>query len=219
MKHERLWQAYKQSPNVRLRNELFLRYFDWAVRVAASVPFLLPDGGLQRDDMQGLVAEELLGCIERFDPSRGIEFEGFARKRVRGVVLNAIETELKHVKGKVKIGAEDGVVSGRFQEATTAIENLVIEVLLENFISDTDYSPDGILFRDSGLAHILESALAGLTKQEFAAIHAHHFGEERKSEVAGLLGVSKGRVSQLLAAAYRKLRSALLRNADADSFL
>jgi len=34
-----------------------------------------------------------------------------------------------------------------------------------------------------------------------------------------ILGVSKGRVSQLLAAAYRKLRSALLQNADTDSFL
>lgn len=189
------------------------------MRVASNVPFRLPDCGLQSDDVHGLVAEELLGCINRFNPDREVEFEVFATKRIRGVVLNAIGHELKHIKGKVKFGADEGAVTGRFQEATLAIENLVMEVLLENFISDKDYSPDGVLFRDSSVAKILETALANLTQREFAAIRAHFFEDETKSDVAKQLGISKGRVSQLLAAAYRKLRGILLQSADADSFL
>lgn len=218
MRYVNLWRAYRESPDDKIRDEIFVRYFDWAVQTAATVPFRLPDCGLQQEDVQGLVAEELMGCIERFDLDRNIEFEAFSRKRIRGVVLNAISHELKHIKGRVKAESDDAVVADRFQEATLAIENLVVEVLLENFVSDRDYSPDGVLFRDSGLENILESALATLTRREFEAIHSHFFADEAKSVVAEELGVSRGRISQLLAMAYKKLRAALLKNADIESF-
>ena len=217
MKHEKLWIAYRKTSNVRLRDELFVRYYDWALKVAGSVPFFLPDCGTQHDDIQGLVAEELLACIERFTPDRGVEFEAYARKRVRGCVLNAIGKELRHVKGKVGVGFQDEAMS-RLDEASLEIENLVIEVLLENFVLEDRYSPDSILFRDSQLSRILESALAVLTPNEFAAIYGHFFEDQRKTDVADRLGVSRGRVSQLLAAAYKKLRDTLLHHNEKRSF-
>ena len=56
-----------------------------ARRLAASMPQSIDLGDLVQDGMLGLI-----DAVERFDESRGIKFETFAERRVRGAMIDAL---------------------------------------------------------------------------------------------------------------------------------
>ncbi len=59
-----------------------------ARRVAASMPHTIDIGDLVQDGMLGLI-----DAANRFDESRGIKFETFAERRVRGAMIDALRRE------------------------------------------------------------------------------------------------------------------------------
>jgi RNA polymerase sigma factor for flagellar operon FliA len=59
-----------------------------ARRVAASMPHSIDIGDLVQDGMLGLI-----DAAHRFDESRGIKFETFAERRVRGAMIDALRRE------------------------------------------------------------------------------------------------------------------------------
>ena len=56
-----------------------------ARRLAASMPHSIDLGDLVQDGMLGLI-----DAVERFDEARGIKFETFAERRVRGAMIDAL---------------------------------------------------------------------------------------------------------------------------------
>jgi RNA polymerase sigma factor for flagellar operon FliA len=59
-----------------------------ARRVAASMPHSIDIGDLVQDGMIGLI-----DAAHRFDEARGIKFETFAERRVRGAMIDALRRE------------------------------------------------------------------------------------------------------------------------------
>ncbi len=59
-----------------------------ARRLAASMPHSIDLGDLVQDGMIGLI-----GAAHRFDESRGIKFETFAERRVRGAMIDALRRD------------------------------------------------------------------------------------------------------------------------------
>jgi RNA polymerase sigma factor for flagellar operon FliA len=59
-----------------------------ARRVASSMPHTIDLGDLVQDGMIGLI-----DAAHRFDPSRGIKFETFAERRVRGAMIDALRRD------------------------------------------------------------------------------------------------------------------------------
>ena len=59
-----------------------------ARRVAASMPHTIDLGDLVQDGMLGLI-----DAANRFDEGRGIKFETFAERRVRGAMIDALRRE------------------------------------------------------------------------------------------------------------------------------
>ena len=59
-----------------------------ARRMAASMPHLIDIGDLVQDGVMGLI-----DAAHRFDESRGIKFETFAERRVRGAMIDALRRE------------------------------------------------------------------------------------------------------------------------------
>ena len=56
-----------------------------ARRLAASMPHSIDLGDLVQDGMIGLIE-----AVQRFDEGRGIKFETFAERRVRGAMIDAL---------------------------------------------------------------------------------------------------------------------------------
>src|ERR1700750_2662686 len=59
-----------------------------ARRMAASMPNSIDIGDLVQDGMIGLI-----DAANRFDESRGIKFETFAERRVRGAMIDALRRD------------------------------------------------------------------------------------------------------------------------------
>src|SRR5438105_6618177 len=59
-----------------------------ALRLAGRVP---PSGDL--DDLIGAGVLGLIDAVDRFDPSRAIPFEAYARTRIQGAILDALRAE------------------------------------------------------------------------------------------------------------------------------
>ena len=59
-----------------------------ARRVAASMPHTIDLGDLVQDGMVGLI-----DAAHRFDEGRGIKFETFAERRVRGAMIDALRKD------------------------------------------------------------------------------------------------------------------------------
>ncbi|MBW2256031.1 MAG: FliA/WhiG family RNA polymerase sigma factor [Deltaproteobacteria bacterium] len=74
---------------VRERNELLLRHYKLARRIARQKYHQLPKV-LELDDLISAAVLGLIEAIERFDPTRGIPFEAYAKYRVRGAVVDAL---------------------------------------------------------------------------------------------------------------------------------
>ena len=65
-----------------------------ARRMAASLPHSIDLGDLVQDGMIGLI-----DAAHRFDEGRGIKFETFAERRVRGAMIDAMRRECVAARG------------------------------------------------------------------------------------------------------------------------
>src|SRR5258708_15870124 len=84
------WDQYRASRDQSLRNALTERYLPLARSIAASVFKARIDDSVAFDDFLQYARMGLMQAIERFDPTRGIAFEAFAARRVRGTSRNSL---------------------------------------------------------------------------------------------------------------------------------
>ncbi len=71
------------------QQSLVLEHYGMVEAVARQIYSRLPSS-VQLDDLVSVGTLGLIESIDRFDPSRGVPFESFARHRVRGAILDAL---------------------------------------------------------------------------------------------------------------------------------
>lgn len=84
-----LWTAYYRTRSEDMRSELIRRYTPLARKAADRMQFT-PWGCVTREDLQGHAFVGLIDAVDRFDPSQGVPFEGYALPRIRGSVIDAL---------------------------------------------------------------------------------------------------------------------------------
>ena len=91
------WRTYAQSRSNELRDRLVEYYLDLGIvqRAAKRMARSLPSQ-VDPDDLTSAGAFGLLTAVERFDPSRGIKFQTFARQPIRGAMLDYLR-EIDHL--------------------------------------------------------------------------------------------------------------------------
>ena len=83
MSAEELFQAYKESGDQDLKWPLVMRYIGLVKTIALQVRGVYSSFA-QVDDIvnEGLLT--LAGAVDKFDPAKGIKFETYVSKRIRG---------------------------------------------------------------------------------------------------------------------------------------
>ncbi|HXT37525.1 MAG TPA: FliA/WhiG family RNA polymerase sigma factor [Chloroflexota bacterium] len=71
------------------RERMIVRYAPLVRQVVGRLMVVLPQA-LDRDDLLGYGAIGLIEAVDRFNPSLGTSFEGFAAERIRGSVIDAL---------------------------------------------------------------------------------------------------------------------------------
>jgi RNA polymerase sigma factor for flagellar operon FliA len=213
----RLWRERLRDDGVA-QASLVDRYLPFARSVAVGLYRKRIDDTVPFEDYLQYANLGLLEAIERFDVERGLAFTTYATYRIRGAVLNGLETaterheQLAYLRRerqkRVRELAESEVEDpfGRMVELTI---NLALGFLIEDSDVATDLedpdSPEELQALDQ-LKRNIVAAIERLPPREKLIVQYHYFHHMAFVELAAQLGVSKGRVSQLHRRALERLR-------------
>jgi RNA polymerase sigma factor, FliA/WhiG family len=86
---DKIWSDYVKTRNIDLRNKILNSYL-YIVSTNVKRMNLIPSYSQDIDDItdQGII--ELIKCIERYDYTKGIQFDTYASIRIRGSIIDYI---------------------------------------------------------------------------------------------------------------------------------
>jgi RNA polymerase sigma factor for flagellar operon FliA len=215
-----LWTRYRRDGDAVARSTLFDRYVPWSRSVARDVYRRVRLTQLDWADYAQNASLGLIEAMGRFDVARGIDFMAYAKPRVRGAVFNGLRTFLEdgHPQGyssRYRARAE----SLQGEEGDDLLEQLVGTVtglglgfLLESHATDSVFLASGdasALAEHSQLGSALQDALEALGSKERQVLTLHYYQHLPFVEIAAILDLTKGRISQLHRAGLERMRRAL----------
>jgi RNA polymerase sigma factor for flagellar operon FliA len=223
-----------KSPDALVRDHLPLVHHvvaDMIGRVPRHVP---------RDELTSAALYGLVQAARSFDAARGVAFEGYARRRMQGALLDdlrsrdwasrsvraqarrfqAASDELTISLGRTPSAEEAGLAAGLSTgEVGRLVEDVHRATVLhfESVFRDSDdcdalgapeADPGDVMLRRERRAYLVD-AVAALPDRLRAVVVGCFFEERPMLELAGELGVTESRVSQMKAEALALLREAM----------
>lgn len=236
-----LWVRLREQDDASARQQLLDMHLPYARTVAASYYGRRYHDDIEFGDYLQFASLGLLEAMERYDPRRGAQFRTFAARRMHGAILNGLErfTEkqqqiaarqrmraerLQDLKG---LAAEDGsgVPPGADQLRRFVSEvgiGLALCWMLEGtgLVENADACVSAPFYRSAALRQMrdrLLQAVDALPPQERTVIHGHYLQDRPFDEIAAMLQLTKGRISQIHKQALLHLRSLVREHADWSS--
>jgi RNA polymerase sigma factor for flagellar operon FliA len=83
------WEAYAQTRDPALREELLTRYLPLVKRIASHLLGSLPRS-VRLQDLFSSGVMGLLSCLDNYNPELGIKFESYASNRIRGAMMDGL---------------------------------------------------------------------------------------------------------------------------------
>jgi RNA polymerase sigma factor for flagellar operon FliA len=200
-----------------------------ALRMAGRLPSCV-----DLDDLIGAATLGLLDAVDRFDETRSIPFEAYARTRIQGAILDALraedhlsrrdrrksrEADLAEDKLRNRIKREpnaDEVHSVRAGVPRTLPHGMVfvsIEDADDSLLADRSPSDAFAALAMSQSHAQLRAAVAALPERNRLILSLYYEQELTYREIGGILGVTESRICQLLRSAHTRLKEEL--SADA----
>ena len=236
MDENQLFQAYRQTHDVRLRNEIAEKY----LFIASMIAKKFVGRGVDYDDLYQVASLALLKGIERFDERKGLKFSTFITPTITGEIKNYFRdrSRLIHLPRRVaelrvsvkKAEEELALQNGKHPTAGEIAEKLGVpeeDVLscmeagsVVSLDRPVDGEEDGASFYDvlpggeDAFERIEQTdavrrALASLSETEKKLV-SYRFGQElSQAETAKRMNVSQMYVSRMERKILQKLREDL----------
>ncbi|MEI9851960.1 MAG: sigma-70 family RNA polymerase sigma factor [Sphingomonas sp.] len=219
-----LWRRLRFERELGCREQIFTRYRGFASSIAARQLRGLPPTGIELGDMEHFAYEGLLQAIDRFDPLRGRPFGAFARRRIVGSIADGA-TRMDEIGAQYgyrrrvenerarSLAAQAPAEASPLRALAGLAAGLALGLMLEgtNLIepeNGADHRPnayESLAWRQ--LQAQIAQEVAGLPEREAIVIRQHYENGICFTHIAQLLGLTKGRISQLHASALAKLRA------------
>jgi len=225
---EVLWRDYWRSRDPQPRAQLIDCYLGFARMWAARIYTLRANNAVAFDDYLQYARTGLLEAIDRFDPTRGVSFESFATARIRGSVLNGLESETElgaQLKYRGVLNIAERLESLRAtvnhrnnSETLEGLAHTVVAVAMGLLLDRgegeqvADENVNANPYASIELLYLRRKLLCGvrqLPQREADVIRMHYFEHREFQVIAEELKISKGRVSQLHARALLRLKQLL----------
>lgn len=227
-----LWRQMRGS-SPAARERLFALHAPFARAIATKRWRERTSGDLDLQEMRQFAYVGLLEAIDRFDPDRGVPFRGYAARRISGSVLDGLAhaSELREQIGfRSRLRAErirslaaadtEAMSSEAAMRALSEIATgLAVGFMLDAGLAVSDDAPDRSPSAYDGLAwketiQRLGAAIDELSPREKSVVQQHYMQGVSFDTIAALMGLSKGRISQIHKAAVTYLRSRLGRSGE-----
>jgi RNA polymerase sigma factor for flagellar operon FliA len=220
-----LWRRFRFEADHGCRETLFDRYSGLARSIAAKHYRRRIANRIDRRDFEQFAYEGLLQAIDRYDPLRGAPFSSFASRRISGSIsdgmarMTEVGAQIRHrhrvEQERLRSLATEGAPA-QAGDAIAALSDaaigLAIGMMLEGAAlmrRDNAADPGPSAYESLELRQMqarLVEEIGSLSEREAAIIRQHYDTGLSFAQIAGLLGLSRGRVSQLHRAALEKLR-------------
>ncbi len=220
-----LWAALREgAPTARER--LFELHLPYARALSRREYRSRRGADIDPEDLFQLACVGLMEAMDRFDPALGVPFRGFAMRRIRGSMIdgiarmNEVREQLSH-RGRVKRERLRSLAAGDAgkldsAEAMEALVDMAVGLALGFMLEGTglyhdEEEPstpatayDSMAWKE--MVDRLVAELARLPERDRRIIRLHYMEDVNFDQIAVLLGLSKGRISQLHKAALMLLR-------------
>lgn len=215
-----LWRRLRFENQADCRETLFNRYYVLAREIGRRLFRQRASQRIERGDFEQFASEGLLHAIDRFDPLLGVPFSAYARRRVAGHVatgiasMSEVDRQLSHARRiereRLRSLARDS------EDAVEALATAVVGLAIGLMLSTAGLAVDGgtadngedayesLAWRQTHAR--LTDELARLPDSEAVVIRQHYDHGLSFAQVATLLGLSRGRISQLHRSALERLR-------------
>ena len=218
-----LWEGWRVRGDAASRATLVNRYLWLAKAVAVQVlRTRSPHEGLEYRELVQLATVGLIDAIGTYEPARGVPFAQFAGKRIRGAIIDGIDRSTEyHAQAALRRELQrervrslaQGKPAGKRRPLEEMIETavgLAIGLMLEDtpmysdeksVAADPYHGGELLLLREQ-----LRFVVEGLPEQERLVIGYHYYNELPFKEIAELLQLTKGRISQIHSKAIALIR-------------
>ena len=236
MNDEELFQKYRETGDIAIRNQIVEKY----LYIASVLAKKFVGRGVEYDDLYQVASLALIKCVERFDERKGLKFSTFITPTITGEIKNYFRdrSRLVHLPRKVselrvsikreaeKYLAETGK-NATAKELAARLGGSEQEVLrcseaggVVSLDSTVDHEGDSMslhdvlpaeenIFEDVENRDAVRAALSTLSDQERALVK-YRFGHElSQMETAKRMGVSQMNVSRMERKILQKLRENL----------
>lgn len=239
-----LWQLYRENGDGGAREQLLTRHMPYARVVAMAYYARRFHDEIEFGDYLQYASVGLLEAMERYEPGRGAQFRTFAARRMHGAILNGLEKlteKQQQIAARQRIRAERvqavkelaseeaGLNGGASPKGTEQLFRFVSEVglglalawMLEgtSMVEEPERMEAVPFYRDVEIRQLRERlvrAVDSLPPQDRLVIRSHYMQEIPFEEVAAMLNVTRGRVSQIHRQALLRLRTAVGADAGLD---
>jgi RNA polymerase sigma factor for flagellar operon FliA len=227
-----LWSAYVEHHDNEARNQIIERYIPLCRTIAATLYSRRSGLDVEFADYLQLGTLGLIEAVDRFDPHRGTSFEAFAAHRIRGSVLNGL-TKLSEaysqscLRKRLRVERLESLRQGD-QVATTkaskpdlfatladAAVGLALSYMLEGTgmiaTEETGGAYRQEFYRSVEAQELRDSVrrlVDALPDRERRVVRYHYYQGLDFTEIAQLLGLTKGRISQIHRQALQLIREA-----------
>jgi RNA polymerase sigma factor FliA len=224
-----LWQAWQSHRDEADRQRLVRHYEPFARTLAARAYGNRFSVELEFADYFQFAMVGLLEAIDRFDPGRGVAFEAFASHRIKGAVLNGVETlsekqaqistYLQARKDRARSLAEHGAgASTGPHDPLRRLADIVVGLAMGTMLEDADGNADGDAeavdpagtpydrLEIAQLRKRLRRLVDLLPEMDRRVLHHHYYQQVPFEEIARSSNLTKGRISQIHHAALSRLR-------------
>jgi RNA polymerase sigma factor FliA len=220
-----LWNSARDGDSIA-RARLIESYLHYARIIAAKLYSGRIDSDLEFTEYLQFATVGLIEAIDRFDPTKDVQFKTFAGFRIHGAVMSGIEhlsEKRVQIATQARLRAErlnSGITEPQqpsndiFHQLAEVAMSLAIGYMLDDTneeeqvayseLSDNAYV--GIELRQ--LKDKIRSLVERLPQRERTVIKCHYLNQMPFHLIADSMGLSKGRVSQIHHQALKLLRDA-----------
>lgn len=222
-----LWRAHAEHRDPEARQKLFEHYRAFAERLAVDQFRRRKRGNFEHGDVKQLAYEALIQAIERFDLGRGVPFEAFARARIIGHISNGlaqVSESAAQYRYRMRVERErlrslgEGTSKDR-ADPIAALSRLSATIALGLMLEseralDSIPDPAPSVYESLALDELqrrVQETVDLLPEREAYVVRQHYRHGVSFQQIASVLEISRGRVSQIHRAALERLRSLLMK--------
>jgi len=234
-----LWELWCSHADTGARERLLELHMPYARVVAASYYAKRFHDEIEFADYLQLASLGLIEALDRFDPAVGVQFRTFAARRMHGALLDGIE---RSTEKQQQIAARQRLEKQRrvaIKEAVTAdaadagngshvlqyVAEAGLAFALAWILDGTGMLDNGEkteivpFYRSTELRQLRQQVVDlvnALPPQERCVLQRHYFQGLPFQEIADMLGLSRGRISQVHRKAVGRLKEKLRGKRDCD---